>query len=126
MASYKELFDAAKVKLDSEITKERLRAKQEATAFFETQKINLVDYLLYNTIRKMERCVSTEFTEIRTFNKNIRFESDVYRAEFKNVLSKLIKSKLKELSPNYCIYDVYIEETPLNSISIKITMTLCE
>lgn len=126
MTEYKKQFDAAKVKLDTEITRERMRAKQEAEQFFETNKECLVDGFLRYTIEKMERCVSTEFTETITFNKNIRIESDVYRRYFKTILYDLIKNELKELSPDYCNYDVDIEETPLYSISIKITMTLCE
>ena len=126
MANYKELFDAAKVKLDSEIAKEKIIAKREAKEFFETNKKCLVSGFLNYTIKKMERYVSTEFTETVTFNKNIKIESDVYIVTFKAVLSELIKNALKELSPDYCNYDVRIEETPLNSVSIKITMTLCE
>lgn len=126
MASYKELFDVAKEKLDSEIAKEKIIAKQEAKDFFETNKKCLVDGFLNHAIWKMERCISTEFSETITFNRNIKIKSDVYIGTFKAVLSELIKNALKELSPDYCNYDVNIEETPLNSISIKITMTLCE
>lgn len=126
MTNYKELIDAAKVTLDSEIAKERMRAKQEAEDFFQKNKECLVYSFLSYTISKMKRYVATEFAENITFNVNIKCKTDVYREEFKNILSELIKDALKELTPNYCKYDVHIGETALNSLLVKITMTICE
>ena len=95
----------------------KIIGKQEAKEFFETNKKCLVDGFLDYTIKKMERCVSTEFTTTVTFNKNIKIESDVYIGAFKASLSELIINALKEFNTSVTILTQLFKSSKGNSIS---------
>lgn len=128
MNDYKKLMMESKEKLDQRLAIKKKEAIRKAETFFKENKSELVNATLDNIIKDMENRTSTKFEYIYECNNDIRYECECFKDKYRAHLSYLIENCLSELSTDFCVYNVKIEEGEdvfmADKIFIEITLEI--
>ena len=133
MVNDKERLVAVKKMLDERIRiqKEKdIEINQLAEKFFEENKEDFVYNALDTFIYELElsNSASTDFYYFHDYEDNIRGKSADFTKTYLCRLCELIKNNLRELSPDFCEYNVEIEKNEdillADSLFLTITMNI--